>query len=130
MNLHWIDVPNITDPRGNLAVLENRELPFEIKRIFYLYDVPSGGQRGGHALQTTYQLLIPLSGSFELTLKDGKNETTVLLNSPIKGVLIAPMTWREMLNFSAGAVCLVLASKEYSEEDYIREWELFRHFST
>ena len=130
MNLHWIDVPNITDPRGNLAVLENRELPFEIKRIFYLYDVPNGGQRGGHALQTTYQLLIPLSGSFELTLKDGKNETTVLLNSPIKGVLIAPMTWREMLNFSAGAVCLVLASEEYSEEDYIREWELFRHFST
>lgn len=125
MQVQWIEIPRITDPRGNLAVLESSYLPFDIKRVFYLYDVPSGSKRGGHALKTTSQLLIPLSGSFELVLKDGMNETSIFLNDPIKGVLIPPMTWREMTNFSAGAVCLVLASEEFSEEDYIREWKIF-----
>ena len=125
MEVQWIDVPNIKDPRGNLAVLENSNLPFEIKRVFYLYDVPSGSQRGGHALKKTNQLLIPLSGSFELILKNGQEEISFLMNNPIKGLLISPMTWREMTNFSAGAVCLALASEEYSEDDYIREWKLF-----
>jgi hypothetical protein len=130
MEVQWIDVPNIKDPRGNLAVLENSNLPFEIKRVFYLYDVPSGSQRGGHALKKTNQLLIPLSGSFELILKNRQEEISFLMNNPTKGLLISPMTWREMTNFSAGAVCLALASEEYSEEDYIREWKLFRHYST
>ena len=125
MEVQWIDVPNIKDPRGNLAVLENSNLPFEIKRVFYLYDVPSGSQRGGHALKKTNQLLIPLSGSFELILKNRQEEISFLMNNPTKGLLISPMTWREMTNFSAGAVCLVLASEEYSEEDYIREWKIF-----
>ena len=107
MEVQWIDVPNIKDPRGNLAVLENSNIPFEIKRVFYLYDVPSGSQRGGHALKKTNQLLIPLSGSFELILKNRQEEISFLMNNPAKGLLISPMTWREMTNFSAGAVCLL-----------------------
>ena len=130
MEVQWIDIPNIKDPRGNLAVLENSKLPFEIKRVFYLYDVPSGSLRGGHALKTTYQLLIPLSGSFEIFLKNVSGEVSILMNNPTKGLLINPITWREMLNFSAGAVCLVLASKEYREEDYIRERKLFNQLLT
>lgn len=130
MEVQWIDIPNIKDPRGNLAVLENSKLPFEIKRVYYLYDVPSGSQRGGHALKTTYQLLIPLSGSFEIFLKNVSGEVSILMNNPTKGLLINPITWREMLNFSAGAVCLVLASKEYREEDYIRERKLFNQLLT
>ena len=130
MEVQWIDIPNIKDPRGNLAVLENSKLPFEIKRVYYLYDVPSGSQRGGHALKTTYQLLIPLSGSFEIFLKNVSGDVSILMNNPTKGLLINPITWREMLNFSAGAVCLVLASKEYREEDYIRERKLFNQLLT
>lgn len=130
MEVQWIDIPNIKDPRGNLAVLENSKLPFEIKRVYYLYDVPSGSLRGGHALKTTYQLLIPLSGSFEIFLKNVSGEVSILMNNPTKGLLINPITWREMLNFSAGAVCLVLASKEYREEDYIRERKLFNQLLT
>ena len=122
MEVQWIDVPNIKDPMGNLAVLENSNLPFEIKRVFYLYDVPSGSHRGGHALKTTIQLLIPICGSFELNLKTRYEEISFQVNNPTKGVLISPMTWREMLNFSGGAVCLVLASEEYSEENYIRDF--------
>ena len=125
MEVQWIDVPNIKDPRGNLAVLENSTLPFEIKRVFYLYDAPSGSQRGGHALKTTYQLLIPLSGSFEIFLKNASGEVSILMNNPTKGLLINPITWREMINFSSGSLCLVLASKEYDEADYIREWDDF-----
>ena len=130
MEVQWIDIPNIKDPRGNLAVLENSKLPFEIQRVYYLYDVPSGSQRGGHALKTTYQLLIPLSGSFEIFLKNVSGDVSILMNNPTKGLLINPITWREMLNFSAGAVCLVLASKEYREEDYIRERKLFNQLLT
>lgn len=126
MEVVWIDIPSIKDPRGNLAVLENSKLPFEIKRVYYLYDVPSGSERGGHAHKNLLQLIVPLSGSFELVLKDGKNEISVPLHNPVKGVLIPTMVWRELRNFSAGAVCLVLASEEYVEEDYIRDWEEFR----
>ncbi|MDG1821871.1 MAG: FdtA/QdtA family cupin domain-containing protein [Flavobacteriaceae bacterium] len=125
MEVEWIDIPNIKDPRGNLAVLENSKLPFDIKRAYYLYDVPSGSERGGHAHKELLQLIIPLSGSFELVLKDGVNQATISLNSPAKGVLIPNMIWRELKNFSAGTVCLVLASEEYIEEDYIREWQDF-----
>jgi dTDP-4-dehydrorhamnose 3,5-epimerase-like enzyme len=125
VEVEWIDIPSIKDPRGNLAVLENSKLPFAIRRVFYLHDVPSGSQRGGHALKTTFQLLIPISGSFELVLKDGANKIVATLNNPTKGVLIPTMVWRELRNFSAGAVCLVVASEEYYEEDYIRNWDDF-----
>ena len=126
MDIKWIDIPSINDPRGNLAVLENSKLPFKIKRVYYLYDVPSGSKRGGHAHKDLLQLIVPLSGSFELVLKDGVNEKTVMLHNPTRGVLIPTMTWRELRNFSAGAVCLVLASEEFDEEDYIRDWEEFK----
>ena len=126
MDIEWIDIPSIKDPRGNLAVLENSMLPFKIKRVYYLYDVPSGSKRGGHAHKDLLQLIIPLSGSFELVLKDGINEKTVMLHNPTRGVLIPTMTWRELRNFSAGAVCLVLASEEFDEEDYIRDWKEFK----
>ena len=126
MDIEWIDIPSIKDPRGNLAVLENSKLPFKIKRVYYLYDVPSGSKRGGHAHKDLLQLIIPLSGSFELVLKDGINEKTVMLHNPTRGVLIPTMTWRELRNFSAGAVCLVLASEEFDEEDYIRDWKEFK----
>lgn len=126
MDIVWIDIPSINDPRGNLAVLENSKLPFKIKRVYYLYDVPSGSKRGGHAHKDLLQLIIPLSGSFELVLKDGVNEKTVMLHNPTRGVLIPTMTWRELRNFSAGAVCLVLASEEFDEEDYIRDWKEFK----
>ena len=126
MEVEWVDIPSIKDPRGNLAVLENSKLPFDIKRIFYLHDVPSGSQRGGHALKTTFQLLIPISGSFEVMVNDGATETAVTLNNPIKGILIPMMVWRELRNFSAGAVCLVVASNEYSEKDYFRNWDAFK----
>ena len=126
MEIKWIDIPSINDPRENLAVLENSKLPFEIKRVYYLYDVPSGSRRGGHAHKGLLQLIVPLSGSFELVLKDGIIEKTVMLHNPTRGVLIPTMTWRELRNFSAGAVCLVLASQEFDEEDYIRDWEEFK----
>ena len=126
MDIKWIDIPSINDPRGNLAVLENSKLPFKIKRVYYLYDVPNGSKRGGHAHKDLLQLIVPLSGSFELVLKDGVNEKTVMLHNPTRGVLIPTMTWRELRNFSAGAVCLVLASEEFDEEDYIRDWEEFK----
>jgi dTDP-4-dehydrorhamnose 3,5-epimerase-like enzyme len=125
VEINWIDIPIISDPRGNLAVLENSNLPFDIKRVYYLFDVPFGSERGGHAHKNLLQLVVPLSGSFELVLKDETEEKSILLNNPTKGVLIPTMTWREIQNFSAGAVCLVLASEEYDENDYIRDWTSF-----
>jgi dTDP-4-dehydrorhamnose 3,5-epimerase-like enzyme len=126
MEVNWIDIPSIKDPRGNLAVLENSKLPFDTKRVYYLYDVPSGSARGGHAHKKLLQLIVPLSGSFELVLNDGFDEVAITLHNPTRGVLIPTMVWRELRNFSAGAVCLVLASEEYIEEDYIRNWEEFK----
>ncbi len=126
MEINWIDIPIISDPRGNLAVLENSNLPFDIKRVYYLFDVPFGSERGGHAHKNLLQLVVPLSGSFELVLKDETEEKSILLNNPTKGVLIPTMTWREIQNFSAGAVCLVLASEEFDELDYIRNWDEFK----
>jgi len=129
VEIKWIDIPSIKDPRGNLAVLENSKLPFKVKRVYYLYDVPSGSKRGGHAHRNLLQLIVPLSGSFELVLKDCSDEKIALLNNPTRGVLIPNMTWRELRNFSAGAVCLVLASDEYKESDYIRNWDEFVNLS-
>lgn len=122
-----IELPKIQDPRGNLSVIENGIIPFEINRVYYLYDVPSGAYRGGHAHKELFQFLIPLSGSFDVILKDGNGQGKIIaLNKPNKGLLIVPGIWRELNNFSSGAVCLVLASEKFNEEDYIRDFNSFK----
>lgn len=120
-----IDIPKITDVRGNLGVIEKEVIPFSIKRVYYLYDVPSTAYRGGHSHLDQTELLIPLSGSFEVVLDNGKEKKSVLLNKPDKGLLINKGIWRELQNFSSGAVCLVLSSGEFDETDYIRSYKDF-----
>ncbi len=124
-NIDIIEIPKITDPRGNLAIIEKEVLPFAIKRVYYLYDVPSTSFRGGHAHKEQKEFLIALSGSFEVSLTDGKQKQTVTLNKPNVGLLIGVGIWRELENFSSGAVCLVIASDEYDENDYIRNYDEF-----
>jgi dTDP-4-dehydrorhamnose 3,5-epimerase-like enzyme len=124
-NCKLISLPKIEDPRGNLSVIENQIIPFEIKRVYYLYDVPSGAERGGHSHKLQQELLIALSGSFDVILNDGKNSKKVTLNKPNEGLLIANGIWRELKNFSSGAVCLVIASDVFEEEDYIRDFDEF-----
>lgn len=121
-----IDIPKITDTRGNLGVIEKTTIPFEIKRVYYLFDVPSTAYRGGHAHINQLELLVALSGSFDVKLNDGKEETFVTLNKPDKGLLIEKGIWRELDNFSSGSVCLVLASDVFDEGDYIRDFETFK----
>ncbi|MCY1478329.1 TDP-4-oxo-6-deoxy-alpha-D-glucose-3,4-oxoisomerase [compost metagenome] len=125
MNIEIIEIPKIEDYRGNIAVIENDVVPFDIKRVYYLFDVPSNSHRGGHAHKNLIQLLIPLSGSFDVVLNDGKENQIITLNKPDKGLLIKPTIWRELENFSSGAVCLVIASEVYEEDDYIRELDQF-----
>jgi dTDP-4-dehydrorhamnose 3,5-epimerase-like enzyme len=125
MNTELITLPKIEDYRGNIAVIEKDVIPFQIKRVYYLFDVPSTAKRGGHAHKEQFELLIPLSGSFDVQLKDGKEEKTVTLNKPDKGLLIKSNVWRELDNFSSGAVCLVISSGEFDEADYIREFDEF-----
>lgn len=120
-----ISIPKIEDQRGNLSVIENDVIPFEIKRVYYLYDVPAGAERGGHAHKELQQFLVALSGSFDVILKDGINEEKVTLNKPFEGLLIKNGIWRELKNFSSGSVCLVIASEVFKEEDYIRDFEEF-----
>jgi dTDP-4-dehydrorhamnose 3,5-epimerase-like enzyme len=124
-----IEIPKISDKdgRGNLGVLEKETVPFDIKRVYYLFDVPSDAYRGGHAHINQLELLVALSGSFEVKLNDGKTETFVTLNKPDKGLLIEKGVWRELENFSSGAVCLVLASDVFDETDYIRDFETFKN---
>jgi len=121
-----INIPKITDTRGNLGVLEKETVPFDIKRVYYLFDVPSSAYRGGHAHIDQLELLVALSGSFDVKLHDGKSETLVRLNKPDKGLLIEKGVWRELDNFSSRAVFLVLASDEFDETDYIRDFETFK----
>lgn len=120
-----LSIPKIEDPRGNLSVIENNVIPFGIKRVYYLYDVPSGAERGGHSHKEQQEFLVALSGSFDVILNDGNLQKTVTLNKPFEGLLITNEIWRELKNFSSGAVCLVIASDVFSEEDYIREFEAF-----
>ena len=125
-----IDIPKIVAPdgRGKLSVIEKEIIPFDIKRVYYLYDIPSDANRGGHAHKNLIQFMIPLSGSFEVLVDDGTNKIKIMLNKPDKGLLIPEGIWREMDNFSAGAVCAVLASDYFDEEDYFRDYNEFKKF--
>lgn len=125
MEINIINIPKIEDPRGNLSVIEKEIVPFEIKRVYYLYDVPAGAERGGHSHKEQQEFLVALSGSFEVILNDGKTEKSVTLNKPFEGLLITNGIWRELKNFSSGAVCLVVASDVFEESDYIREFDEF-----
>ena len=124
-NCKILSIPKIEDPRGNLSVIENNVVPFKINRVYYLYDVPASAERGGHAHKKLQQFLIALSGSFDVILNDGKEVKTITLNKPFEGLLITNEIWRELKNFSSGAVCLVIASDVFSEDDYIREFQDF-----
>jgi len=122
-----IEFPVIRDPRGNLTFVEGgRHIPFAIERVFYLYDVPGGEHRAGHALKDTVQILVAMSGSFDVVLDDGERRETVTLNRSYFGLLVDSLVWREIENFSSGAVCLVLASRVYDENGYYRTYEDFR----
>ena len=125
-----ISIPKIIDEegRGKLSVIEKSIVPFEIKRVYYLYDVPSDAFRGGHAHKNLFQFMIALSGSFEVKIDDGSNNTKVMLNKPNQGLLIPSGIWREMDNFSAGSVCLVLASEFFDESDYFRDYNTFLNY--
>jgi len=122
-----INIPAVHDKRGNLSVVEGgKNIPFEIKRVYYLYDVPGGAKRGGHAHKKLQQLIIAASGSFDVILHNGKEKKLFTLNRSNYGLYIPKMVWRKIENFSSGAVCLVLASKHYDESDYIRNFREFR----
>ncbi len=121
-----IDLPRINDPRGNLTFVEgSQHIPFDIHRVYYLYDVPGGAERGGHAHKDLHQLIIAMSGSFDIHLDDGHTKKTVHLNRSYQGLYVCPMIWRDIDNFSSGAVCMVLASERYDELDYYRDYEQF-----
>ena len=121
-----VDLPVVHDARGNLTFIEGgRHIPFDIARTYYLYDVPGGAERGGHAHRTLHQLVIAMSGSFDLVLHDGQNRDRCHLNRSYRGLYLPPMIWREIDNFSSGSVCLVLASARFDEADYIRDFDEF-----
>lgn len=125
-NCKIIDLSKISDPRGNLTYIESdRHIPFAIRRVYYLYDVPAASERGGHAHKELEQLIIPLSGSFDVLIDDGENKKRFTLNRPYQGLYICPLIWRELENFSSGSVCLVLASDFYKESDYYRNYMEF-----
>jgi hypothetical protein len=112
---------------GNITIVEGAEnIPFEIKRVYYLYDIPGGESRGGHAHKNLHQLIVAASGSFDVLLDDGKNKKVVTLNRPDYGLMVVPGIWRELMEFSSGAICLVLASHLYDESDYVRDYQDFK----
>lgn len=120
---HLIELPKISDPRGNLTFVEGgTHVPFEIRRVYYLYDVPGGAERGGHAHKDLHQLIVAMSGSFDVVLDDGKQRVRHHLNRSYTGLYVCPMIWRELDNFSSGSVCMVLASNRFDEDDYYRDY--------
>lgn len=118
------ELPKIADARGNLTFIEsNKQVPFQIQRVYYLYDVPGGSERGGHAHKKLEQLIVALSGSFDVVIDDGESQKRFHLNRPYYGLYICPYIWRELDNFSSGSVCAVMASRPYEEDDYFREYK-------
>lgn len=121
-----ISLPKISDPRGNLTFVEGGDhIPFDIQRVYYLYDVPGGAERGGHAHKDLHQFIIAMSGSFDVVLDDGQQKVRYHLNRSYAGLYVCPMIWRELDNFSSGSVCMVLASNRYDEQDYYRDYSEF-----
>ncbi len=121
-----VELTKIHNRAGNITIIQNGgNQPFDVKRVYYLYDVPGGSERGGHAHKELYQLVVAASGSFDVILDDGTNKKIIQLNRPNFGLLIVPGIWREIVNFSSGAICLVLASEKYKENDYIRDYSKF-----
>lgn len=121
-----IELPKITDPRGNLTYIEgDNHIPFDIRRVYYLYDVPGGAERGGHGHKALHQLIVAMSGSFDVLLDDGFEKKRYHLNRSYYGLYVCPMIWRELDNFSSGSVCMVLASNLYDEDDYYRDYLQF-----
>ena len=116
---------------GNLSVVENGEqVPFDIKRVFYIYDVPGGEERGGHSHKELTQVIVAISGAFDILIDDGVNQRTITLNRPYQGLLVAPGVWSQQYNFSSGSVCLVLASDHYNEADYVRNYDEFKKLTS
>ena len=125
-NCKLIDLPKISDPRGNLSFIEGgQHIPFDIQRVYYLYDVPGGSDRGAHAHKNLHQFIVAMSGSFDVVLNDGNEIKRFHLNRSYYGLYVCPMMWRDLDNFSSGAVCMVLASSHYDETDYIRDYSNF-----
>ena len=124
-----LEIDKHHNEKGNISVVENaRTIPFGVKRVYYLYDVPGGESRGGHAHKELQQFIVAASGSFDVTIDDGQIKRTFTINRPYRGLLVVPGIWRELDNFSSGSVCLVLASTEFSEEDYIRNYADYLKF--
>jgi dTDP-4-dehydrorhamnose 3,5-epimerase-like enzyme len=124
-----IELPRIQSRAGNITAVQNGiELPFDVMRIYYLYDIPGGESRGAHAHRTLEQMVVAASGSFDITLDDGRSKKTVQLNKPNLALHIRPGIWRDITNFSSGAICLALVSNLYDEADYMRDYELFKRY--
>lgn len=125
-----IELNKVHNRSGNLTFIEDRmEIPFDVRRLYYLYDVPGGAERGGHAHRRLEQLIVAASGCFDVVLDDGKNRKVVELNRPYYGLHVVPGIWRELINFSSGAICLVLASEKYDVDDYIRDYDVYLKYA-
>ncbi|MBE0679715.1 MAG: WxcM-like domain-containing protein [Bacteroidales bacterium] len=128
-NCNVVELPKIHNIAGNITIIQNGTTqPFDVKRVYYLYDVPGGSDRGGHAHKNLEQLIIAASGCFDVVLDDGKNKKVIELNRPYYALYVKPGIWREIINFSSGAICLVLASQKFDADDYIRDYHEFKRF--